>query len=211
MASKGKKQPAAASAPAKVTETPVNATPAPAAPKPVIVVDNTPTGMVLRAQQFWAKYATLNDDVHNEAVAHLAHADKSGDLRGLLEFINLAPRSIRKVRIAAWAVQWGPVKMGKRNPDDTFQGINQTDKAVKPYDLAGAKANPFYVEPEAVKAKALPEFITRTMAEIKNLKKLIADPSIPRKGNFSDDEISDEIKQRELAVSAVMGKRSNVA
>jgi len=213
---KGKQARSAQAAPAPV-DTSLASTPAPApqaeAPKPTLVVDNEPA-TVLKARAFWAKHKNIGPEAHALAVEFLEHAQKHGDFRALLAFQNEMPRVFRKVEFAAWVARYAPVTWGKRDKDDNCDGIKMAkegEKGFKPFNVTDAKANPFYLTPEAEKTFKLPDWAKIIQSKIKAIDKALGDTSIKRENNETDEQLRAQKADGEAALAALYTRKSNVA
>lgn len=153
--------------------------------------------------------------LHVIAVKALRHFSQHGDTGPLVRLQNGLPKSIRKLALAQWAAKYSPIVWGKKDAKDNCDGATKAkpgSKGDKPFDIDGADANPFYDVPEAEKPKGLVDLVKLLTQQITASGKLLADPSIPRKGNISDDEIRADIADKQATLDFVQRRKGgNIA
>lgn len=137
-------------------------------------------------------------ELHALAVECLKHGAPvalggHGDLRPLLALQNNAPKSLRIVALATWAVAFAPIVWGKRDAQDRCDGIKQAkegDKGFKEWNLADAEKTPFYEAKEKVtKATEFLDIIKKLEADNKAIDKCLADTKIIRKNGETDEQL----------------------
>ena len=89
----------------------------------------------------------LNTLIHATAVAIIAHAAAHGDCTRALKLVQAMPKSHRRGLLINWFGQYSPIGM---NVTGGKVGLHKPEsKLFRPFDVEGAKANPFYESQEA--------------------------------------------------------------
>jgi len=91
----------------------------------------------------------LNELIHTTGVAIIAHAAACGDCTRALKLVQAMPKSHRRGLLINWFAKYSPIGM---NVTSGKVGLHKPEaKLYKPFDVDGAKANPFYEGEEAEK------------------------------------------------------------
>jgi hypothetical protein len=105
----------------------------------------------------------LDTLIHETAVSSLYHAenDGNGDFSLCGALVEAMPRSARKKALIYWFTQFGPLVYNEKEKKFT----KDKKPTAKPYNVAGAEANPFYdYTPEKNVAPVTLEAVIKAMA-----------------------------------------------
>lgn len=106
----------------------------------------------------WGRAAqAVQDDFHPLAIKVLERVMETRNATIALQLQNAMPKILRKREFAAWLATYSPIKLsqeGKETSDFAKCELRPEtgDKLYRPFDIEGAKANPFFMKKEEVKA-----------------------------------------------------------
>jgi hypothetical protein len=92
--------------------------------------------------------------VHETIIGILEHAQKSGDCTRALTLVEAMPKSTKRGAVINTFADYSPIGMNLKERKVRFHKPDA--KAYKPFDIKGAKANPWY-EREEVNKEDLPD------------------------------------------------------
>lgn len=90
--------------------------------------------------------AKLNDLIHKTAMMVMHHAAKSGDCTRALTLVKAMPASHRRTMLVKWFDKYSPIRVVLVN--DVVGMLKKDDKGYKPFKLADADADPFFMVAE---------------------------------------------------------------
>jgi hypothetical protein len=93
----------------------------------------------------------LQDAIHVLACSALAHAQQHGDFGAYARLVYGLPAGQRVKTLKEWAMKYAPVKYHDKESKVT---LDKSEKA-KPWDIAGALANPYFNVNEVTQQKPL--------------------------------------------------------
>ena len=104
--------------------------------------------------QVKASGAAFNALVHTVACAILVHAQKTGDCTRALALVEAMPKSTKRAAVIGWFADYSPIGMNVKERKVRFH--KPEAKLYRPFDVAKAKANPWF-ERDEVKKEDLPD------------------------------------------------------
>lgn len=151
------------------------------------------------------------DDLHAIAIECLNHGSPTdmggtGDLRPLLALQQGLPNSLRKLALANWAVAFAPITWGKKDDKDNMTACHYAKAGAKNYGqswrLDDAAKVAFFDAPEAEKAKGISDVVKMLMSQNTSYEKLLADPSLKRKDDVTDEKLIAAIALNKKLIAA---------
>lgn len=92
--------------------------------------------------------------IHDTAVMIMEHSANHGDCSRALTLVQAMPKGMRRALVVKWFDKFSPIAINivDKRPNDSSVRIRKMDsKKYVPYNLAGAKAVPWYtIEPEVM-------------------------------------------------------------
>ena len=146
----------------------------------------------------------FNNYVHETAVGIIAHAMEHGDCTPALRLVQAMPKSSRRALLITWFGRYSPIGMNVNQGTVAFH--KEGAKLYRPFDLDGARANPFHDMPEA-KDEDLPDTTCEDVQKgilglVKKLQKRVDDNEVA--ANDKPTVVSTIASLKELAGRAVV-------
>ena len=101
-------------------------------------------------------YQKADDGTHEGGLIAMAHAEKHGDARRMLDIYNIMGKSTRKVGFLVWVDMFSPIRITETKQGTTVKLLRVGDKGYVPFDLVGAEARPFWTLEEAAEKVPAP-------------------------------------------------------
>ena len=147
-------------------------------------------------------YAKVNGLVQDTAVAIIAHCQATGDATAALRLVQAMPKSARRGLVIDFFAKYSPIGMNVANGK---VGLHKPEaKAYNPFDVDGARANPWY-EGEKADKEDLPD----TTLEAAN--KMIFAVAAKLQKNLDDGRVAAndvEPIKAQIALLKEMGKKA---
>lgn len=89
----------------------------------------------------------FNNLVQETGIMILEHAQKHGDCTRALTLVKAMPASIRRTILVAWFSKYSPIRVVEKN--DKVGLLKEGTKNYTPFDIEGAKAEPWHALAEA--------------------------------------------------------------
>lgn len=105
----------------------------------------------------------LNGKVQEVGLLILEHAQTHGDCTAAARLVREVPGNSNKSMLIGWFMKYSPVgvSLGKTATEDKCRFIRPESKNYHPFDIAAARANPWFTDP----AKVEPEFVFSSLDE----------------------------------------------
>lgn len=90
--------------------------------------------------------AKFDKMVHAIACAILVHAKDTGDCSRMAKLVEAMPKSARRAGLIRWTTAFSPVAVSQDKGKGTYRAKQRRvgDKNYNPYNIDGARANPYY-------------------------------------------------------------------
>lgn len=108
-----------------------------------------------RFRKITSDYGKINQYVHETAVLIIEHSLAHGDCSTAQGLINAMPQSARKLALLTWFTSYTPIVV-KDDPKWQSKMHKPESKMYKPFDIEGAKANPWFSLADAMGAEKPP-------------------------------------------------------